>query len=161
MATPNVKTALPWLAAAGLTVLLLGTGCSLTRMPSLNEQAARIASQDIRLGELTREAFLQAWGRPTYQLRQRTQFYPVRDGNLIPQFRVPLGEAPDGWEPAIMSEEAVFYGYDERGELLGFIDNRLVFREQLSPEEIHAIGKSWAYNRQFRTSLEGGSGSGD
>lgn len=134
--------------------LLLAGACSFAALPPLDEQASHILNHDIRLHSLTTEAFLQAWGRPTYEHRQRTQFYPVKDGNLIPQFRVPLGQAPNDWQAAIVSEEGYFLAYAERGELLGFIEDRLVFHEQAPAEEIHSIGRAWANQRIFRTRLE-------
>ncbi len=137
-----------------VAVLVLAGACSFSALPPLDEQASHILNHDIRLNELTSEAFRQAWGTPTYQHRQRTQFYPVKNGNLIPQFRVPLGEAPDDWQASIVSEEAYFLAYAERGELLGFIEDRLVFHEQATAEEIHSIGKAWADQRIFRTRLE-------
>lgn len=154
-AFPPVRTFRTLALLSALPVMVLAVACGLSSLPSLHEQKAQILNHDIRLRLVTRQAFREAWGPPTYELRQRTQFYPVKDGNLIPQFRVPLGETPDGWEPSVVSEEGFFFGYADRGELLGFIDDRLVYREQTSPEEIHAIGKAWEKNRLFRTRLEG------
>ncbi len=137
-----------------LSAMLLAGACSFSSLPPLDEQASHVLNHDIQLEKLTSEAFWRAWGPPTYEHRQRTQFYPVKNGNLIPQFRVPLGEPPDDWQAAIVSEMGYFMAYADRGELLGFIEDRLVFHEQAPAEEIHAIGKVWANERIFRTRLE-------
>ncbi len=137
-----------------LPLVLTASGCSLLRGPTLAEQEAMILDRDIKLRALTIQAFLSTWGSPTYQDRQYTQFYPVQGGNWIPQFRVPLGELPPGWTVSIISKEGHFLGYPERGELLGFVRYELVYRERLSPEEIHAIGRSWAKSSRSRTLRE-------
>lgn len=138
-----------------LSATILAGACSCSSLPPLDEQASHVLNHDIQLDKLTSEAFWRAWGPPTYEHRQRTQFYPVKNGNLIPQFRVPLGEPPDDWQSAIvLSEMGYFMAYAERGELLGFIEDRLVFHEQAPADEIHAVGKAWANQRMFRTRLE-------
>lgn len=142
------------LLGASLPAMILAGACSCSALPPLQEQTSHVLNHDIQLNRLTSEAFRQAWGPPTYEHRQRTQFYPVKSGNLIPQFRVPLGEAPDEWQASIVSQEGYFLAYAERGELLGFIEDRLVFHEQVPPDEVHAIGKAWANQRLFRTRLE-------
>ena len=93
-------------------------------------------------------------GQPTYVHQENTQFYPVKTGNYIPRFRTPLGEAPPGWDASIVSEPAVFLGYAERGELLGFVEDSMVYREQMTAAQIHEIGKKWQHEAIFRTRLE-------
>ncbi len=137
-------------------ILVMTGACGLFRGPTLAEQKAQIMNGDIRVRVLTRQAFLETWGPAGYQHRQRTQFYPIKDGRWVPQFRVPLGEAPLHWDLSVRSEVGIFFGYPDRGELLGFIENRLVYREKLSPEEVHAIGLVWKRDRLTRTRLERG-----
>ena len=141
-----------------LVVVLAGVcasaACSYIRPPSLVEQEAMILDRDIQLNALSLQAFLNTWGPPNYGSREYTEFYPVENGNWIPQFRVPLGEPPPGWTHAVVREEGQFLGYVDRGELLGFVAHELVFRERLSPEEIHRIGKNWSTKSRFRTNLE-------
>jgi hypothetical protein len=122
--------------------------------PTLEEQRAQIRDNKITFKGLTMEAFLEAWGKPTYQHRELTVFYLMDDGNRIPRFRVPVGEAPAGWTAGVMAADAVFFGYADRGELLGFVDSRLVYRQQVPAEEIHAAGKQWAHEQRFKTRLE-------
>lgn len=135
-------------------LLLLLEACT----PSLEEQKARLRSGEIPLRVLTSRAFLEIWGPPTYEHRELMQFFPVKNGNYVPRFRVPLGEAPAGWESTIVSEPAYFWGYADRGELLGFIEGegRLVYREHMPPEQVHEIGKQWKHEALFKTRLETG-----
>jgi hypothetical protein len=72
----------------------------------------------------------------------------------MPRFRVPLGEPPQGWTTVIIYDDSLFYGYADRGELLGFAEGHLVYREQLPAAEIHSIGKAWAKDDQFKSRLE-------
>lgn len=148
---PNFALAAP----AFLTLLSLIAGaCTLQPLPPLEEQKARILNNDIGLRTLTSQAFLETWGEPTYEHYESMQFFPVANGNYIPSFRVPLGEFPPGWDNSIVSEEALFLGYADRGELLGFLEDRLVYREQMPAEKIHAVGKQWKREELFKTRLE-------
>jgi hypothetical protein len=122
--------------------------------PTLGEQKAQILANKITFDGLTMEAFLDTWGKPTYQYRELTVFYLMDDGNRIPRFRVPVGEPPAGWSTGAMAAEAVFFGYADRGELLGFVDGRLVYRQHVPAEEVHAAGKMWAHEQRFKTPLE-------
>jgi hypothetical protein len=127
------------------------TACS---GPTLQEQKTQILNNKIHFDGLTVQAFLETWGKPAYTHRERMQFYTLDDGNSIPRFRVPMGEAPQGWSTKIISEDSTFFGYPDRGELLGFADGLLVYREQVSAAEIHALGKTWAREDLFKTRLE-------
>lgn len=128
--------------------------CNLRSLPPLEEQKARILSDEIALNTLTAQAFLEAWGEPTYAHYESTQFFPVANGNYIPRFRVPLGEYPPGWDNSIVSDQALFLGYADRGELLGFLEKRLVYREHMPAEQIHAIATQWKREELFKTRLE-------
>ena len=121
---------------------------------TLEEQKAQIQNEKIHFNGLTIQAFLETWGKPAYTHRERMQFYTLDDGNSIPRFRTPMGEPPQGWSTAIISEDSIFFGYPERGELLGFAEGRLVYREQVPAAEVHSIGKTWAREDMFKTRLE-------
>lgn len=140
-------TCLLVLAAMFLSV----TACS---GPTLEEQKAQIRDNKIHFEGLTVQAFLDTWGKPAYTHRERMQFYTLDNGNSLPRFRVPMGEVPQGWSTAIISEDSTFFGYPDRGELLGFADGQLVYREQVPAAEIHTIGKMWAREDMFKTRLE-------
>lgn len=136
-------------------VLLSGTAaCSLFFLPPLEDQKASLLSGDIRLRSLSSQAFIDVWGPPTYERREQTQFFVVDSGMYIPRFRVPLGESPAGWDSMMASGEAYFLGYADQGELLGFLEGRLVYREQMPADQIHAVGKQWKKEDQFKTKLE-------
>ena len=128
--------------------------CALYSLPPLEVQKARILSDQITLKALTAQAFIEAWGEPTYAHGMSMQFFPVTDGNYIPRFRVPLGEVPPGWDNSVVSEPALFLGYADRGELLGFLEKRLIYREHLPAEQIHAIAAQWKREELFKTRLE-------
>jgi hypothetical protein len=135
-----------------LTAILciLVSGCGVP----LEEQKSHIRKHSLPFQVLSMQAFLETWGKPTYVHQETTQFYPVKSGNYVPRFRAPLGEPPPGWDASVVSEPAIFLGYTDRGELLGFIDNRLVYREQLTASQIHGIGKNWQHEAIFKTRLE-------
>lgn len=133
---------------------LAGGACGLYSLPPLEEQKARILSNQITLKALTAQAFIETWGEPTYAHSESMQFFPVTDGNYIPRFRVPLGEVPPGWDNSVVSERALFLGYADHGELLGFLEERLVYREQMPAEQIHAIAAQWKREELFKTRLE-------
>jgi hypothetical protein len=122
--------------------------------PTLAEQKAQILDHKIHFEGLTIQAFLETWGKPAYTHRERMQFYTLDNGNSIPRFRTPMGEAPQGWTMGIISEDSIFFGYPDRGELLGFADGLLVYREKVPADELHAIGKTWAREDLFKTRLE-------
>lgn len=134
--------------------IMLASACSYAILPSLDEQKSRIQRDQIRLHTLTSAAFLDTWGLPTYEHQEPMQFFPVENGNYIPLFRIPPGEPPPGWDSTVVSGEARFLGYADRGELLGFLEDRLVYREQLPSEKIHAIGKLWKKEALFKTRVE-------
>lgn len=137
----------------GLVLLLTACGPPFV-LPSLDHQKRNIANNEIRLRALSSKAFLETWGKPTYRYRARVQFFPLENGNYLPRFRVPLGESPQGWDLTTVLEDALFLAYADRGELLGFIDQRLVYRERLSAEQVLAVVKQWKDEEQFRTGLE-------
>jgi hypothetical protein len=131
-----------------LAVLIGGCGVP------LEEQKAHIRKNTLPFQVLSTRAFLETWGQPTYVHQEHMQFYPVKTGNYVPRFRAPLGEPPPGWDASVVSEPSVFLGYADRGELLGFIDDRLVYREQMTASKVHEIGKNWQHEAIFKTRLE-------
>jgi hypothetical protein len=133
-----------------LAAILLLAGCGVP----LEEQKAHIRKNSLPFQVLSIQAFLETWGKPTYVHQENTQFYPVKTGNYVPRFRAPMGEPPPGWDASVVSEPAVFLGYADRGELLGFIEDRLVYREQMPASQIHEIGKNWQHEAIFKTRLE-------
>ncbi|MEW6543211.1 MAG: hypothetical protein AB1411_06320 [Nitrospirota bacterium] len=123
-------------------------------LPSADEQRAMVQRNDLRLHRLSSRAFLEAWGPPTYEYRATTQFFAVEDGNYIPRFLVPTGEAPPNSEDVAMAGDGYFLAYEQRGEVVGFLDDRLVYRSRMSAEKIRALGKQWQRESQFHTDVE-------
>lgn len=122
--------------------------------PSLDQQKLGIQHGEFRPWTLTAQAFVEEWGPPTYDHREWMQFFIMNSGLYMPRFRVPLGESPPGWDSMMASGEARFLGYVDREELLGFLDERMVYRERMTAEQIHAVGKQWQRDERFKTSLE-------
>jgi hypothetical protein len=137
-----------------LTVLsLLLTACAQS-LPPLEEQKARVRNGQFPFQMMTSRAILDAWGPPTYGHQEYTQFFGLQDGTYVPFFRVSLGEAPPGWDNSVVPGHAQFLAYADRGELLGFLEDRLVYREQMSAEQIHAIGTMWEKEARFKTQMD-------
>ncbi len=139
-------------AAWWIIVGALCTACS--GLPSFEQQKRLVAAGDFRIHQLTPKAFVETWGPPTYAHQQFTHFFAMQDGRLIPQARMALGESPQGWETGLAAGDALFLGYADRGQYLVFLDEALVYQETMAAEKIHAVGKTWKYESQFKTRLE-------
>lgn len=126
----------------------------LQTLPPLEEQKAQVRNGQVRVHLLTSQAVLDVWGPPTYEHHEYARFFTVENGMYVPFFRVPLGEAPAGWDNGVIPGEADFLAYADRGELLGFLADRLVYRERMSADGIHALGKTWEKEARFKTEIE-------
>jgi hypothetical protein len=67
---------------------------------------------------------------------------------------LPIGASPPGWEAGVDAGEALFLAYPDRGWLIVFLDETFVYREELTPDKLHEIGRSWAHEDKFRTKIE-------
>ena len=137
------------IAAAGVWLL---SGC--TGMPPLAEQERKIRNNDLTLRQLEPRAFVRAWGKPSYQHMEFMPFFGLKDGSLVPRSRLAVGASPAGWEAGIDAGEALFLAYPEQGWLVVFLDEMFVYREALSAEKLHEIGRTWAHEDKFRTKIE-------
>jgi hypothetical protein len=135
-----------------VSLLFLSTACS--SLPRLDAQRQLVERGDLQIRRLTPRAFAETWGNPTYTHQEFTHFFAMNDGSLVPQSRLALGDSPKGWETGLEAGEALFLAYADRGWYLVFYEERLVYREAMSAPEIHAIGKRWKYEEQFKTRLE-------
>lgn len=124
------------------------------KFPTVEEQRMQVHNGQLVMHQLSSGALLDVWGPPTYDRREYMRFFTLEDGTYVPFFRVPLGEAPTGWNNGVVPGEAVILAYVDRGELLGFLDDRLVYREHMSAESLHLIGKTWEKEDRFKTPLE-------
>jgi hypothetical protein len=127
-------------------------GCS--GMPSLEEQERHVRANELLLHRLTPSAFVRGWGLPTYQHTEFMQFFGMKDDELIPRSRLAIGEPPRGWEVRIEAGDALFLAYPDRGWLVVFFEERLVYREKLTAAQLHELGRSWQHEDKFRSRFE-------
>ncbi len=145
------------LISVGMVVWgLVSVACS--SLPPIDQQQQFVRSGDFRIQQLTPPAFVGTWGDPTYTHQQFTHFFGMQDGRLIPQARLALGESPQGWETGLAAGDALFLAYADRGYYLVFLEGVLVYYEAMTAEKVHAVGKAWKYESQFKTRLESSPG---
>ena len=135
-----------------LLTLTILSSCS--RLPTLAEQEQYIRDNQLLLHQLTPRAFVGAWGMPTYQRTEFMQFFGMKDGSWVPQSRVPIGTSPQGWETAFEAGEGLFLIYPDRGWLVVFLEEKLVYKEALTAAQLHALGQSWQHEDKFRSKLQ-------
>ena len=111
-------------------------------------------ANELILDQLTPPAFVGAWGMPMYQHTEFMQFFVMKDGSYIPRSRLASGEQPRGWEASIEADDGLFLAYPDRGWLVVFLDERLVYREALTAAQLHEIGRGWKHEEKFRTRFE-------
>lgn len=144
--------------AAWIIIFMTGLGTSLvsgcSSKLSLVKQEQMIRNNDLVLWKLEPRSFVSVWGEPTYQRMEFTPFFGMKDGSLIPRSRLPLGEPPPGWGAAFESGNALYLAYPDHGWLVVFLDESLVYREALSADKLHELGRSWAHEDKFKTKLE-------
>ncbi|MGE3153669.1 MAG: hypothetical protein AB7G48_13365 [Nitrospiraceae bacterium] len=135
-------------------VVLYFAGLSCSGLPPMAEQRRLIAAGGLPVHKVSRQAVLFEWGTPTYQSVQPTQFFVLSDGSWIPHFRVNVGESPSNWDLAMVAGDGIFLAYEEREMMLGFYQERLVYRESMGQDQIQAMGKLWQREALFKTRLE-------
>jgi hypothetical protein len=123
-------------------------------MPSLSEQERHIRENDLTLHKLSPRAFVGVWGMPAYQRAEFMQFFVMKDESLIPRSRLALGEPPRGWEVGIEAGDGLFLAYPDRGWLVVFFEEKLVYKEALTAAQLHELGHSWRREEKFRSKLE-------
>jgi hypothetical protein len=137
------------MAVASLAVL---AGCS--GMPPLAEQERKIRDNELTLRKLEPRAFVRAWGTPTYQHMEFMPFFGMKDGSKVPRSRLAVGASPSGWEADVDAGEGLFLAYPDKGWLVVFLDEIFVYREELTAEKLHELGRAWAHEDKFRTKIE-------
>jgi hypothetical protein len=133
-------------------VLVALWGCK--GMPTLQQQEALVRSNNLVLEQITTRAVVNVWGEPPHYRSEFTQFFVMSDLSLVPRSRVAAGEAPKGWSSGVHAGEAVYFAYPGRGWLLVFLDERLVYKEELKPDQMQALVKAWAYEDRFKTRVD-------
>ena len=137
-----------------LTVTTVLLAACASKFPTLDQQKVQLRNGQLTMHRVTSRAVLDVWGPPTYARREHMQFFTLADGTYMPFFRVPLGEAPTGWDNGVVPGEGLILAYAERGDLLGFLNDRLVYREQMPAESVHRIVKALEKEDRFKTQLE-------
>ncbi|MDO8356017.1 MAG: hypothetical protein Q7U76_06470 [Nitrospirota bacterium] len=137
-----------------LLVVALGSVLGCSGMPSMEEQERHVRDNELVLHQLTPRAFVVAWGAPPYQHAEFMQFFGMKDDSLMPRSRLASGEPPRGWEVHIEAGDALFLAYPDRGWLVVFFEERLVYREALTAAQLHALGHSWQHEDKFRSRIE-------
>ena len=135
-------------------VVAIGSVLSCSGMPSLEEQEHHVRNNELVLNQLTPRAFVGAWGVPTYQHIEFMQFFGMKNDELIPRSRLASGEPPRGWEVRIEAGDGLFLAYPDRGWLVVFFEERLVYREALTEAKLHELGRSWKHEEKFRSRFE-------
>ena len=136
----------------GFLMLLAFVGCK--GMPTLEEQERLVLADNLVLDQITTKAIVSVWGTPPLYHSEFTHFFVMPDFSVIPQSRVAIGEAPKGWKAGVHAGEGVYFAYPDRGWLLVFLDERLVYKEKLKPEEVDILAKTWSYEDRFKTRLD-------
>lgn len=137
-------------AALWLAVL---TGCG--GLPPLKEQEQLVQGNNPMVERVTTRAVVNVWGTPPHHHSEFTHFFVMPDRSMIPRARVASGEPPKGWDAGVYAGNGVFFAYPERGWLLVFLDDVLVYREALTPDDMQRLIKDWAYEDRFKTRLDG------
>jgi hypothetical protein len=135
-------------------VVAIGSVLSCSGMPPLEEQERNVRDNKLVLHQLTPRAFVGAWGMPTYQHAEFMQFFGMKDDELIPRSRLASGVPPRGWEVRIEAGDALYLAYPDHGWLVVFFEDRLVYREALTPAQLHELGRSWQHEDKFRSRFE-------
>lgn len=144
---------LSWFACYCLIAAVGLTGCQ--GAPTLQEQEQYVRHNNLLLDRVTTRAVVNVWGEPPYHHSEFTHFFVMPDRSMIPSSRVVHGEVPKGWDAGVNAGEGVFFVYPDRGWLLVFLDEHLVYREELKADELNRIVNAWAYEDRFKTRLDG------
>lgn len=149
IASSLINTMLSVFAVAGFVLLL---GCK--SMPTLEQQEQLVQGENLVLDQITSRAVVNAWGGPPFYHSEFAYFFVMPDLSVIPRVRVAAGEVPKGWRGGVHAGEGVYFAYPDRGWLLVFLDECLVYREKLQPDELRALTNGWTYEARFKTRVE-------
>ena len=149
-----LRTTMRMVCAWSIVLSLGGTvGCK--EPLTLAQQEQMVRGNSLLLDQVTTQAVVNVWGEPPHFRSKFTQFFVMPDNSMMPSFRVTSGETPRGWDARIHAGEGIFFLYPDRGWLLVFLDDRLVYKEELKDDDMRALVKTWAYEDRFKTRLDG------
>lgn len=140
--------------ACGVLLALVALA-SCKSMPTLEQQERLVQENKLVLDQVTVRAVVNVWGEPAHYRSKFTQFFVMSDLSMIPSSRVPAGETPKGWNAGVYAGEGVYFAYPDRGWLLVFHDDRLVYKEELKADGMRTLLNTWAYEDRFKTRLDG------
>ena len=143
------------IVCAGCVFLAIIPLANCKSMPTLEQQEQLVRDNTLVLDQVTVGAVIKAWGEPSHYRSKFTQFFVMSDFSMIPSSRVPAGETPKGWNAGVYAGEGVYFAYPDRGWLLVFHDDRLVYKEELKPDGMRTLINTWAYEDRFKTQLDG------
>lgn len=135
--------------------LAFGALVNCKSMPTLEQQERWVQENKLVLDQVTVQAVVNVWGEPPHYRSKFTQFFVMSDLSMIPSSRVPAGETPKGWNAGVYAGEGVYFAYPDRGWLLVFHDDRLVYKEELKAEGMRTLVDTWAYEDRFKTRSDG------
>jgi hypothetical protein len=138
-----------------LAVLALAQLMGCKGMPTLPQQEQMVRANNLVLEQVTTRAVVNVWGKPPHHHSEFTHFFVMPDRSMIPRSRAVAGEPPKGWNAGVHAGDGVFFAYPDRGWLLVFLDELLVYKEELKPEQMQALVNAWAYEDRFRTRIDG------
>jgi hypothetical protein len=141
-----------FVALGSLVILVVVGGCK--GMPTLEQQEQLVRANNLMLEHVTTRAVVNVWGEPPYHRSEFTHFFVMPDRSMIPPSRVVAGEYPKGWGWGVHAGEGVFFAFPDRGWLLVFLDEQLVYKEELKAAEMQALVEAWDYEDRFRTRLD-------
>jgi len=136
-----------------LLVLAGVAGCK--GAPTLAEQEQSVRANNLVLDRISSMAVVNVWGEPPHYRHEFIQFFVMPDLSMVPSSRVPLGETPRGWSAGVHAGEGAYFAYPDRGWLLVFLNDWLVYKEELKEKEMGELLKAWAYQDRFKTRLDG------
>jgi len=137
----------------GLLMLAGAAGCK--GAPTLAEQEQSVRANNLVPDRITSMAVVNVWGEPPHYRNEFIQFFVMPDLSMVPSSRVPLGETPRGWSAGVYAGEGVYFAYPDRGWLLVFLNDWLVYKEELKEKEMGELLKAWAYEDRFKMRLDG------
>ena len=138
----------------GVGCWMAGLACSPCPVPacrrSINKNSWSGDRATFQIQQLTPMAFVETWGDP--YTHQEVHTFSAWDGRLIPQARPRWGSLQG--ETGLAAGDALFSRMPIVGTTWFSRGRARVPGEAMTAEKVHAGGKTWKYESQFKTRLE-------